>query len=189
MSNETIEKLVLALAAAVVGAFLKAVFDLWADSRKAQREREVRHEQRFDSFRLRQTELQRKYLLELQEEYAKFARFISLAYQNQSAQFREGRAWTDITIPDDIDEGCRASNMSVSMLSSRIHNEEVRAIIKQTKNVYALIAMSENSNEAITHFSSFIKISNNANDLMGNAIRLLDDDEKNSITANLKVTH
>lgn len=169
----------------MIGVIAKAFFDEWGNSRKAKRDKVARNEQRLDAFRLRRSEFQRANLLELQDEFMKLLRIVGRIHSHDINEFKKCGQWQKHLLPDDLDEGFRLSNVSVSRLVSRIHNDELRKHVENVIIVSSRLSIAKSEEESARYFGEFINSSATTNQLIGNVIRKLDDDEEDALRSSV----
>ncbi|MFM0300381.1 hypothetical protein PQQ99_09705 [Paraburkholderia sediminicola] len=165
----------------IVGAILKAAFDILTDRRTARHAREVRKEQRLETVSLRRTDFQRATLLELQEAIQQLARFTGKSNHQDVVAYRTSGKWQKQMLDNDTDEGSLKAQTSVSKLRVRVRDAEIRKLSKDfsASCTNAVLATSEvAADDALIRMSEILS---ELHEKIGVALRSLDDDDDQAI--------
>src|SRR6056297_174008 len=133
----------------VVGIVLKGGFDALADHRALRTQKHLRDQEHRYASTTRRIAFQRETLLNLQECVQEASRAASEVFLADLNNAELGYDWSRAKIPEKINQKFFDAQRRLSLLQSRIRDEEVRAICAQMKSKMLNISVSKNQVDAI----------------------------------------
>jgi hypothetical protein len=163
----------LPVATLLIGYLTKSASDYIENRRAHSREREARDSARKDRLFEQRISFQRETLLALQDELMQLIRDTAVAHHHNVMTLRQtGKLGL---LPNDLDEGYRIHQATISKLVSRVLDRQVRDLVERlrTESVETVLATSESAGDA------FLKRAGQSHDQLnsriGEVIRSLDD--------------
>jgi hypothetical protein len=158
--------------------FASSQLSEWLKDRRAyEREQASRVSTRRDKQLERRNDFQRQTLLELQEEAIKVIQNASACHHVDKMSIRKNGKRGQEPYPEAINLGVQLANARTALLGVRVHDEEVRSLLKRFKDQcsFAFLDDDEDMREALIQAagSSFVELNNR----IGKILRLLDDVE------------
>jgi hypothetical protein len=164
----------------VIGIVLKIVADVFADRRALKAQKELRdHENRYTSM-IRRTAFQRETLLKLQECVQDTSRAANEVFLSDLANASLGHGWSRAKIPEEIDQKFFNTQRKLSLLQSRVRDEEVRTICEKMKSYLIKFSFPKDQNEAMELLGHISSQSDQLNERVGLILRELDEAEEKS---------
>jgi hypothetical protein len=161
----------------IIGAVLKAVFDMMTDRRTALRDREARRDQRRDALRLKRVEFQRATLLELQEAISQLARFAGQAQHHDLLAYRGSGAWQKQPLTEEVNQGFLSAQTSVGRLRVRVRDPRVRQLAERLSTECTNVVLSTNEGASEHALRDVMSALADLQEQIGAILRNLDDDE------------
>jgi len=150
-----------------------------ADRRLTDRQREHRREDRNERLLIRRNEFQRDTLLNLQVASQKLLRKTGASLHQDRMAFQTTGEWQRQLLPDGLSDDHLHLSTEVTLLASRIRNDEVRDLVVQLRNHTFSVVISKNQGEAEAHMTDAANIQGSLIETIGRLLRELDQaDEK-----------
>ncbi|QKC91025.1 hypothetical protein EB230_23415 [Mesorhizobium sp. NZP2234] len=164
-----------------VGAGITALSQKISDTRQLTREREARREQRRETISLRRVEFQRATLLELQERLLDLGRMVTRAQLEDFRALETSGKWRLGKLSEEVNEGCRLAQASVTRLLERVRDDQVRALASSFSEICVSVTLARSKADSDSYYNKMLHTSGELNARLGVVLRSLDDDEDHII--------
>lgn len=162
-----------------LGAALTFVGEWLRDLRFGRREREARaaeaaarSEVVTEERARRRDEFQRATLLDLQDAAMRLARTVGAMYGVELRGYRQTGKW-GATVGDELSEENRVGNQQTTLLTVRVLDDEVRALMREYKNATSTCALAGSKEEADAALALAIQTFDRMNERIGVLLRQL----------------
>lgn len=162
----------------VVGVFLKALFDSFAEKRRAAFDRESRIEKRKELILMQRIDLQRKALGDVQVAVVDLMRYTAQISLADIKAFRSSGKWRHEPLGDDLNEKSRSAFRQVTLTKVRVRDEHVRGIVGSVSGLCADVTLARSSNESENIIQAAGQLFQELNEKIGEALRALEDEEQ-----------
>lgn len=162
----------------ILGASLKAIFDLLTERRLDRRERDARRENRIDAARERRIEFQRSTLLDLQDVLHAVSRATVQAYLEDMRAAQAGTAWGKHQINAELDAKALEAEARWSRLIVRVWDAEIQGEGRKFRslvNSYSSVADEKAAHELMARLAV---LNTDLNERIGAALRQIDEAEE-----------
>lgn len=164
-----------------VGAGITALSQKISDTRQLTREREARREQRREAISLRRVEFQRATLLELQERLLDLGRMVTRAQIEDFRAFKASGNWHSGLLSEEVNEGVRVAQASVTRLLERVRDNQVRSLASSFSENCVSVTIAPSRADSDRCYHNMLRTSGELNARLGVVLRSLDDDEDDII--------
>ena len=156
----------------VVGGIVTGLATIGVEWVRSNHESTLDRDKRVDNRRLALEEFQRNTLVELQRALLDQARAEAEFFMHRLRATKEGAGhWSAIRIPDELDERNRALNQTVSTLTTRVVDDEVRQMVEALSRGYFAGLTAASSDEAERAFNGTTQLLKDIQDRTGELIR------------------
>jgi hypothetical protein len=149
----------------------------WVQHRRTtQRDREAREAAQQDQLSERRASFQRQTLLDLQEAMMQLVRMAGAVHHQDVMAYRKTGKWQKQLFGEELSESARLAAARSSMLSVRVRDDSIRALVGKVKsdaNDAGMCATEEESQVALRSMAAAFE---NLNQRIGEVLRKLDDE-------------
>jgi hypothetical protein len=160
----------------LLGYATKSVSEWIQHRRISHRDREAREAARRDHLSERRDSFQRQTLLDLQEAIMQLIRMAGAMHHRDIMAYRQTGKWQKQLFDDELSEGSRLAVAQTSMLSVRVRDDSIRAMVDQVKHHAGNAGMCATEQESVVALSSMGSAFVTLNQRIGEVLRKLDDD-------------
>ena len=165
------------VAGVIAGGALTILAAWLSDNRLNARERQRRYEERRSQRLQKRDEFQRETLLALQTASQKLIRNAGASLHQDILAFRKGGNWQRQPLPADLSDGHLQILTDAILLTSRIRDDDVRALSDGLREETTAIGFSRNESEAENRMMAAAKTQKLLIERTGKLVRELDNDD------------
>lgn len=168
------------VATLILGFGLKWLQDHVTERGRRNHEKALRREQRFDLLRSRRIDAERANLLALQPLVGNLMRAVAVGYLEDLRCYRASgmKSWGDNQIPAEAAEAIRRANADLVPLRARLHTHAVSIALNALVEKLSGLVLVKSEREATGIWMSGGAMCDELQELIGNHIRLLEDENQ-----------
>lgn len=160
--------------AVLVGGMLTTLSSWLADRRLTDRERERRREERFERFTIRRNDFQRETLLALQLSSQKLLRASGKMHVQDLIAFRKTSEWQKQHFSEGLSDEHLLHLTETMLLTSRVLDDECRAVSDAFRECAASVARSRNEAESEERMTNAVAMQQSLIARIGMLVREMD---------------
>lgn len=158
----------------IIGSLLTLLASWLADRRQTKRDRERRHDERQGRLMLRHNDFQRETLLALQVASQALLRNTGASWHADVMESRRSGKWQKQPLPNSLSDDHLRLVTEVTLLASRVHDDEVRSLADKVRTTTTDVIYSSNESEAQDRIMSAVETQQLLVERIGEIVRQLD---------------